>query len=77
VPRTRFAPVKTCADLFVLRSDAYVITEDATVVPRGEKVRCGEGSSPAGVGLGTKSGDGVRGLLLRCVSSPDTYTRHH
>ncbi len=23
VPRTRFAPVKTCNDLFVLRSDAY------------------------------------------------------
>ena len=27
-PRTRFAPVKTCADLFCLRSDAYVVTED-------------------------------------------------
>lgn len=28
VPRTRFAPVKTTADLLALRSDAYVITED-------------------------------------------------
>lgn len=28
VPRTRFAPVKTTADLFALRSDAYVVTED-------------------------------------------------
>lgn len=28
VPRSRFAPVKTCADLFVLRSDAYVVTPD-------------------------------------------------
>ncbi|GIL65766.1 hypothetical protein Vafri_19463 [Volvox africanus] len=31
VPRSRFAPVKTCSDLFVLRSDAYIIAEDATV----------------------------------------------
>ncbi|PNW84329.1 hypothetical protein CHLRE_04g229700v5 [Chlamydomonas reinhardtii] len=31
VPRSRFAPVKTCSDLFVLRSDAYVIAEDSTV----------------------------------------------
>jgi len=28
VPRTRFAPVKTTADLLALRSDAYVISED-------------------------------------------------
>mmetsp|Transcript_20076 Transcript_20076/g.45731 ORF Transcript_20076/g.45731 Transcript_20076/m.45731 type:complete len:468 (+) Transcript_20076:91-1494(+) len=28
VPRTRFAPVKTTADLLALRSDAYVLTED-------------------------------------------------
>lgn len=31
VPRTRFAPVKTCSDLFCLRSDAYVVTEASTV----------------------------------------------
>lgn len=31
VPRSRFAPVKTCNDLLVLRSDAYAITPDATV----------------------------------------------
>lgn len=31
VPRARFAPVKTTSDLFALRSDAYVVTEDATV----------------------------------------------
>ncbi|KAF8060290.1 hypothetical protein HT031_004825 [Scenedesmus sp. PABB004] len=31
VPRSRFAPVKTTADLFVLRSDAYAITPAATV----------------------------------------------
>lgn len=37
VPRTRFAPVKTCSDLFVLRSDAYTLTEDYRVVlTRGE-----------------------------------------
>lgn len=28
VPRTRFAPVKTTADLLAVRSDAYVLTED-------------------------------------------------
>lgn len=28
VPRTRFAPVKKCDDLLLLRSDAYVVTED-------------------------------------------------
>jgi UTP--glucose-1-phosphate uridylyltransferase len=32
VPRTRFAPVKTTDDLCALRSDAYVLTEDAHVV---------------------------------------------
>jgi UTP--glucose-1-phosphate uridylyltransferase len=32
VPRTRFAPVKTCADLLAVRSDAYVLTEDWQVV---------------------------------------------
>eukprot|EP01025_Chloroclados_australasicus_P029996 TRINITY_DN29_c0_g1_i1.p1 TRINITY_DN29_c0_g1~~TRINITY_DN29_c0_g1_i1.p1 ORF type:complete len:477 (-),score=75.23 TRINITY_DN29_c0_g1_i1:323-1753(-) len=31
VPRSRFAPVKTCNDLLVLRSDAYKINEDSTV----------------------------------------------
>ncbi len=25
VPRERFAPVKTCGDLFILRSDAYKV----------------------------------------------------
>merc|ERR1712139_179430 len=28
IPRTRFAPVKSCEDLLALRSDAYVQTED-------------------------------------------------
>jgi len=28
VPRTRFAPVKKCSDLLLLRSDAYVISDD-------------------------------------------------
>lgn len=33
VPRDRFAPVKTCSDLFVLRSDAYTLSEQWTVEP--------------------------------------------
>ena len=32
VPRARFAPVKTCADLLLLRSDAYVLTPQSTIV---------------------------------------------
>lgn len=32
VPRTRFAPVKTTADLLALRSDAYRVTEDWRMV---------------------------------------------
>ena len=31
MPRRRFAPVKTTNDLLMLRSDAYVLTEDARV----------------------------------------------
>jgi UTP--glucose-1-phosphate uridylyltransferase len=31
VPRTRFAPVKTTNDLLMLRSDAYLLTDDARV----------------------------------------------
>jgi UTP--glucose-1-phosphate uridylyltransferase len=38
VPRTRFAPVKTCSDLFVLRSDVFRISEDATIVAVTDKV---------------------------------------
>ena len=33
VPRRRFAPVKTTSDLLVLRSDAYVLTDEAHVEP--------------------------------------------
>jgi len=33
VPRTRFAPVKTTNDLLAVRSDAYVLTDDARVEP--------------------------------------------
>ena len=33
VPRSRFAPVKTCADLFVLRSDAYALSPSFTIEP--------------------------------------------
>jgi UTP--glucose-1-phosphate uridylyltransferase len=37
VPRTRFAPVKTTDDLLVLRSDAYVLTDDFQVVVNPER----------------------------------------
>jgi hypothetical protein len=32
VPRTRFAPVKSCDDLLGVRSDAYVLTDDWQIV---------------------------------------------
>merc|ERR1719316_578485 len=37
VPRTRFAPVKKCSDLFLLRSDAYVIEDFKPVLAKGVK----------------------------------------
>jgi UDP-N-acetylglucosamine pyrophosphorylase len=43
VPRSRFAPVKTTADLFALRSDAYVVTPDWQVTLAPER----EGQPPA------------------------------
>ncbi len=33
VPRTRFIPVKTCADLLALRSDRYTLDDDARLRP--------------------------------------------
>ncbi len=33
VPRTRFAPVKSCDDLLAVRSDAYVLTDDWQIAP--------------------------------------------
>jgi UTP--glucose-1-phosphate uridylyltransferase len=41
VPRDRFAPVKTTNDLLVVRSDVYVLTDDARVAVAPE--RRGEG----------------------------------
>merc|ERR1711904_472217 len=35
VPRTRFAPVKKCSDLFLLRSDAYVIEDFKPALAKG------------------------------------------
>lgn len=37
VPRSRFAPVKTCADLLAVRSDAYEITSDWRIELRAER----------------------------------------
>ena len=37
VPRSRFAPVKKCSDLFLLRSDAYVIEDFKPVLAKGVK----------------------------------------
>jgi UTP--glucose-1-phosphate uridylyltransferase len=42
VPRTRFAPVKTTNDLLALRSDAYVLHDDANIALAPE--RGGEGA---------------------------------
>jgi UTP--glucose-1-phosphate uridylyltransferase len=37
VPRTRFAPVKTTNDLLVVRSDVYVLRDDARLEPAPER----------------------------------------
>jgi UTP--glucose-1-phosphate uridylyltransferase len=37
VPRTRFAPVKTTNDLLVVRSDVYVLRDDARLEPAAER----------------------------------------
>jgi hypothetical protein len=37
VPRSRFAPVKTCSDLLAVRSDAYEITPDWRIELRPER----------------------------------------
>jgi len=43
VPRTRFAPVKKCDDLLLLRSDAYIITDDSRAMINPE---CKNGKAP-------------------------------
>lgn len=40
VPRTRFAPVKKCNDLLLLRSDAYVVNEHFNIVLAPERCVC-------------------------------------
>lgn len=47
VPRTRFAPVKTTCDLFVLRSDVFTITPAATVEATVPKVGPAQGALQA------------------------------
>jgi UTP--glucose-1-phosphate uridylyltransferase len=37
VPRSRFAPVKTCEDLLVVRSDATALTDDYRIVPASDR----------------------------------------
>lgn len=49
VPRTRFAPVKTTADLMALRSDAYRLTEDWRLV-----LANGDGAPPPALELDGK-----------------------
>ena len=56
VPRTRFAPVKTCNDLMLLRSDAYEVTSDRRMVLSGGK------TSGANVDLDSKHYKMVDGL---------------
>ncbi|MCB1307261.1 MAG: UTP--glucose-1-phosphate uridylyltransferase [Leptospiraceae bacterium] len=42
VPRTRFAPVKNCADLLVRRSDAYTLDEDTFALQMNPQRKLGE-----------------------------------
>lgn len=58
VPRTRFAPVKKCDDLLLLRSDAYIITDDFRAVLN---PKCVNGAAPV-VSLDKKKYKLVGGL---------------
>jgi UDP-N-acetylglucosamine pyrophosphorylase len=49
VPRARFAPVKTTADLLAIRSDAYRVTDDWRVV-----LATGNGTQPPGIDLDSR-----------------------
>jgi UDP-N-acetylglucosamine pyrophosphorylase len=49
VPRSRFAPVKTTADLLALRSDLYIVTDDWRVTLAG-----GDAASPTTIQLDPK-----------------------
>ena len=46
VPRSRFSPVKTTEDLLALRSDAYVLADDARVRARRGALRHSAGGGP-------------------------------
>lgn len=66
VPRTRFAPVKTTSDLFLLRSDVYTITPAATieaVIPNVRRVAVRGGSS----GAPAQSAAAPPGLVHACA----------
>ena len=52
IPRTRFAPVKTTADMLALMSDAYEITEDFRMVLKAER-----NGVPPNVKLGAPSNE--------------------
>merc|ERR1712127_821920 len=60
IPRSRFAPVKTTADLLALASDAYEITSDARMVLKAERA-----GVPPNVKLDGcyKFVDGLNGLI--------------
>lgn len=62
VPRTRFAPVKKCNDLLLLRSDAYVITDDYRIALNPE---CG-GVAPS-MNIDSKKYKMVHQLETACV----------
>jgi hypothetical protein len=49
VPRSRFAPVKTTADLLALRSDLYIVTDDWRVTLAG-----GDAAAPTTIQLDPK-----------------------
>ena len=65
VPRSRFAPVKTCEDLLVVRSDATVLTDDFRIIPHPSK----RGVLPA-VSLDQRYYRLIKGLEARFPEGP-------
>ncbi len=70
VPRRRFAPVKTTNDLLMLRSDVYVLTDDARVELAPER-----GDRPPFIDLDSDNFKLVRDFEKRFPSGPPSLIR--
>lgn len=71
VPRTRFAPVKTTNDLLVVRSDAYVLHDDARLEPAPDR----PGAEPPVVDLDPRFYKRIADFEARFPEGPPSLVR--